>query len=42
LGETGLQNMLGVDAHGASEWFVLSLVVVPKAKNQTLMAGSAK
>ena len=29
-GETGLKTVLGVDATGSSEWFVLSLVLVPK------------
>jgi len=35
-GETGLKNVLGVDSHGSSEWFVLSLVLVPKSEEPNL------
>ena len=30
--------MLGVDDHGSSEWFVLSLVVVPKSEEQNIQS----
>ncbi len=38
-GETGLKNVLGADARGSSEWFVLSMVVVPRSEERTLPAG---
>ncbi len=35
-GETGLRNVLGVDASGSSEWFILSLLLVPKEEEVNL------
>ena len=31
-GETGLKKVLAIDASGSSEWFVLSIVIVPKSE----------
>lgn len=35
-GETGLTNVLGVDGHGSSEWFTLSVVVIHKSQEPQL------
>lgn len=35
-GETGLTNVLGIDAHGSSEWFTLSVVVTPRSEEPNL------
>jgi hypothetical protein len=35
-GETGLTNVLGVDQHGSSEWFTLSVVVIHKSEEPNL------
>jgi len=37
-GETGLTYVLGVDAHGSSEWFTLSVVVVRKSEEPNIAA----
>jgi hypothetical protein len=35
-GETGLKRILSVDQRGSSEWFILSLVLVPKSEECNL------
>lgn len=35
-GETGLKNILSIDANGSSEWFILSLVLVPKSEEPNI------
>jgi hypothetical protein len=35
-GETGLRNILGVDTKGSSEWFILSLLLIPKSEEQNI------
>lgn len=37
-GETGLTNILSVDPTGSSEWFILSLVLVPKSEENNIDA----
>lgn len=37
-GETGLKNVLGMDAKGSSEWFILSLVLVPKSEEVNIQS----
>jgi hypothetical protein len=35
-GETGLKNILSIDAGGSSEWFILSLVLIPKSEEPNI------
>lgn len=35
-GETGLRNVLGVDLQGSSEWFILSLLLVPRSEEANI------